>query len=158
IQNGVDAAERLAAQIGADHVLGGLCLGGATLEAPGVVAQKTTRLRVLIGELDGGVSPRLDALGQKLSAAGLDAGGSLDIHVALWETFVGMCGTHSLTALMRLPVSALFTDPEASALVSGLMEEAEQVARGTGVALPEGMARQAFESYRKRGMADPSAY
>src|SRR5262245_12695819 len=158
IQNGVDAAERIAAQVGADHVLGGLCLGGATLEAPGVVAQKTTRLRLLIGELKGGTSPRIDALRRQLSAAGIDAEVSTDIRVALWEKFVGMCGTHSLTALMRLPVSALFTDPEASALVRGLMEEAEQVARETGVALPEGTARQAFESYRKRGMADPSAY
>src|SRR5262249_29511232 len=75
-----------------------------------------------------------------------------------WEKFVGMCGTHSLTALMRQPVAALFADPETSALVRGLMEEAEQVARATGVVLPENTARQAFESYRKRAAADPSAY
>jgi len=158
IQNGVDAAERIAAQVGADHVLGGLCLGGATLEAPGVVAQKTTRVRLLIGELHGDISPRIDALGRELSGSGIDAEVSPNIRVMLWEKFVGMCGTHSLTALMRLPVSALFADPETSALVRGLMEEAEQVARATGVTLPEDTARQAFESYRKRGAADPSAY
>jgi len=158
IQNGVDAAERIGAEVGAEHVLGGLCLGGATLEAPGVVAQKTTRVRLLIGELDGSITPRIDALGRELSAAGLDTEVSSDIRVALWEKFVGMCGTHSLTALMRLPVSALFADPETSALVRGLMEEAEQVARATGVVLPENTARQAFESYRKRAAADPSAY
>ena len=158
IQNGVDAAERIAAQIGADRVLGGLCLGGATLEAPGVVAQKTTRVRLLIGELNGDISPRIDALGRELSSAGIDAEVSSGIRVALWDKFVGMCGTHSLTALMRLPVSTLFADPEASALVRGLMEEAEQVARATGVVLPEDTARQAFESYRKRAAADPSAY
>jgi 2-dehydropantoate 2-reductase len=79
------------------------------------------------------------------------------IRVMLWEKFVGVCGTHALAALMRLPVSALFADPEASALVRGLMEEAEQVGRASGLTLPEGTAGQAFESYRKRATADPSA-
>ena len=158
IQNGVDAAERIAAQVGTDRVLGGLCLGGATLEAPGVVAQKTTRVRVLIGELDGTISPRADALVRELASAGVDAEVSSNIRVQLWEKFVGMCGTHSLTALMRLPVSRLFADPETSALVRGLMGEAEEVARAIGVVLPDGAARDAFESYRKRAAADPSAY
>ena len=158
IQNGVDAADRIAAQAGTDRVLGGLCLGGATLEAPGVVAQKTTRVRILIGELDGAISPRVDALVRELSSAGIDAEASPNIRVQLWDKFVGMCGTHSLTALMRVPVSALFGDPETNALVRGLMEEAEQVARAGGIPLPEGTAHRAFESYRKRAAADPSAY
>ena len=158
IQNGVDAAERIAGQLGQGQVLGGLCLGGATLEAPAVVAQKTTRVRVLIGELEGGTSTRADALVRELASAGVDAEASANIRVQLWEKFVGMCGTHSLTALMRLPVSRLFADSETSALVRGLMEEAEGVARAIGVVLPDGAARDAFESYRKRAAADPSAY
>lgn len=158
VQNGVDAAERIAAHVDAGHVLGGLCLGGATLEAPGAVAQKTARVRVLIGELDGSTSPRIESLRRELAAAGIEAEARSDIRVAVWEKFLGVCGTHALTALMRLPVSALFADPEAGALVRGLMEEAERVARASGVALPAGAVDHVFEAYRTRAAMDPSVY
>jgi len=158
VQNGVDAAEWIAAHVAAHRVLGGLCLGGATLEEAGVVAQKTSRVRILIGELDGSGSSRLDHLHQALTAAGIEVETPRDIRVALWEKFLGVCGTHSLTALMRLPVSALFEDPETSALVRGLAEETKQVAKAAGVPLTDGAVDNVLEDYRRRGAVYASIY
>ena len=158
IQNGVDVSEWIAAHVDAERVLGGLCLGGATLEEPGVVAQKTTRVRILIGELDGSRSSRVDHLRQALMEAGIDAETPRDIRVALWEKFLGVCGTHSLSALTRLPVSALFEDPETNALVRGLMLEALMVARTSGVPLRDEAVEEVFEDYRRRGAVYASIY
>lgn len=158
IQNGVDAAEWIAPHVGADRVLGGLCLGGATLEEPGVVAQKTSRVRILIGELDGSQSQRTDRLREALAAAGIEVEAPRDIRVALWEKFLGVCGTHSLTALMRLPVAALFADPETSALVRGLTKEAEEVAKASGVPLPDDAVDEVLKDYQRRGAVYASIY
>ena len=158
VQNGVDAADQIAAHVGADRVLGGLCLGGATLEEPGVVAQKTSRVRLLIGELDGSRSARTEHLRKSLAAAAIEVETPRDIRLALWEKFLGVCGTHSLTALMRLPVSALLADPETSALVRGLMEEAQRVANADGVPLPADAVDKVIGDYRSRGAAYASIY
>jgi 2-dehydropantoate 2-reductase len=103
-----------------------------------VVSAKTTRGRLILGELAGGVSPRVDALRRELSAAGIDTEATPDVRVMPWEK--------ALTALLRLPVSALFADAEVRILVRGFMQQAEHVARATGIAVPDGTAGQAFEA------------
>ncbi len=155
IQNCVDAAERLAAVVGPEAVLGGLCRGGATLEAPGVVVQKTGRVHVVFGERTGGASPRTGALLKTLTGAGLTATLHPDVRVAIWEKFLGVCGVHGLTALTRLPLGPLFATPATRELVRGLVVEAEAVARAAGIPLPPTAVDDVLRTYEERAVSDP---
>src|SRR5262245_16360668 len=61
-QNGVEAADQVAAVVGETPVLGCAAVAGGTLVAPGVIAQKVRRMYVKFGELSGGASRRADDL------------------------------------------------------------------------------------------------
>ena len=107
IQNGVEAIEALAALFG-DRVLGCVSLAGATLVAPGIVAQKLPRVLVKIGERSGGSNERTESLRDTLLRAGIEAELSPDIQQEMWEKFVVVSVTLGLTALTRLPLGPLF--------------------------------------------------
>jgi 2-dehydropantoate 2-reductase len=70
----------------------------------------------------------------------------------------GVCGTHALTALTRLPLGPLFACSASRGLVEGLMKEAEEVGRALGVAVPRGSAAEAFRDYERRAVANPGVY
>lgn len=158
IQNCIDAAERIAAVVGAQFVIGGVCRGGAALEEPGVVAQKTVKVELLFGELAGGQSSRTVALLQRLERAGFDAALHSDIRVAIWEKFIGVCGTHALCAATRLPLGSLMELQETRDLMEGMMREAEEVGGAAGVQLPKGCAESVFAVYEERALANPGVY
>src|SRR5512137_790791 len=70
LQNGVDAADTLAAELGDGPVAGGLCHVFGWLEEPGVVRTTGTPLKITMGERGGGGSPRLARLAAALRRAG----------------------------------------------------------------------------------------
>jgi 2-dehydropantoate 2-reductase len=62
LQNGVDAAAQLVAELGAEHVLGGLCGTLSWLTAPGRIRSIGGRNFVNLGELDDRPSERAERL------------------------------------------------------------------------------------------------
>ncbi len=147
VQNGVDAPERVAALVGPGRVLGGVALGGATLEGPGVVVQKTaTRGPIVFGELEGGVTSRTERLRDTLRAAAILAEVHADIRVAIWEKLIMLGAGLGLSALTRLTYRAMLDCPETRELLHGVMREMEAVARARGVRLPDGSAERLFEA------------
>ena len=56
--------------LGAAPVLGGLCQVGSYLAAPGVIKQVSQFRRIVAGELDGRITPRVEAIVAALNAAG----------------------------------------------------------------------------------------
>jgi 2-dehydropantoate 2-reductase len=120
LQNGVTAAERLATIVGRKHVL-----GYATLRPNA------------IGELDGPVSSRVQAVWAVLTGAGVDVEAVDDIHVPLWNKLVLYAGISPwLTARVDLGQAA--ASPEIRRLVWEASEETAAVARVEGVNLDLG--------------------
>ena len=72
LQNGIDASERLIPILGAGAVMGGVAQVSATIEAPGVVRQTGTFMKLIFGELAGGHSARGDAFLELCRKAGFD--------------------------------------------------------------------------------------
>ena len=73
LQNGIDAADRLIPILGAGAVLGGVAQVSATIEAPGVVRQTGTFMRLVFGEFNGERSARGEAFLALCRNAGFDA-------------------------------------------------------------------------------------
>jgi 2-dehydropantoate 2-reductase len=135
LQNGIDSAERVEAALGPGHALGGAAYVFAALEAPGVVAHRFAG-RVVLGELDGRVSPRAERAREAFAAAGVPVELSTDIRRALWEKYLMICAQAGLTALTRAPVGVVRSVPETWRLYRAVVEELAAVAAAAGVRLP----------------------
>jgi 2-dehydropantoate 2-reductase len=138
LQNGVEAADRLAAALGPERVAGGLVSVLAWIEGPGAVKHVGMAPRVKVGErgaLAGRESPRLAALAAALRAGGVDIEVVADVERASWEKFLLIEPWGVLGAASRAPIGVLRATPEARALLVGLQEELARVGRARGVAL-----------------------
>lgn len=137
LQNGIDAAERIGAEIGMEHMLAGASWISSAVIAPGVIRHISQFRRIVMGELDGSRSARLDAIYEALKATGATVELSDDIRKVLWTKFVFISASSSLGSLTRLPIGDYRDVAEARALMTGLMKEVEAVARAHGVKLDE---------------------
>ena len=145
LQNGVDNEEKIAARIGAEHVLGGASFILAHIAEPGVVERTGTIQRILFGELDGSPSDRGDDLLAAFRAAGIDAHLTDDIRRVLWDKYAFLCALAGLTAVTRAPIDELMRVPETRELFRQMVREAVVVARAEGVDLGDELVDQKTE-------------
>ncbi|HET9552422.1 MAG TPA: 2-dehydropantoate 2-reductase [Anaeromyxobacteraceae bacterium] len=136
LQNGVEAAARLAASLPPAQVAGGYCLMFAWAEAPGRIKHAGTPPRVICGDRPGtALRPRLEALAGALQAAGIGAEVSGDIEAGTWEKLLFVEPLGALGAASRAPALPMRRTPETRALLAGLLAETVAVARARGVVL-----------------------
>ena len=110
LQNGIGKEERLRAWAGRDKVVGASTIEGGTLHEPGVVSNPlTTPITAWFGELDGGTSPRTDALAEAFTRGGLVAKSVPNIMQVLWEKLVQI-GTASGWSVSTLGLRLYFQD------------------------------------------------
>src|SRR3990170_708333 len=134
LQNGVDNEDKIDAVLGAGHALGGAAYVFATLEAPGVIAHRFGG-RIVLGELDGRVSPRAERLRDTLAHAGIPAELSTAIRRVLWEKYLFICAQAGTTAVTRARMGVVRDTPETWRLYRLLLDELAALARAAGVAL-----------------------
>jgi 2-dehydropantoate 2-reductase len=149
VQNGIAAAEQIARVIGSGPVLGGVALVSSVLEAPGVVVQSAGAGRIIVGELGGGTSARVERVASVLARAGIPTQAHPDVRVALWQKFLFICAFSGLTALTRLPIGPVLACPETGRLYRDAMVEVEAVGRAEGVRLPDDAVAQAYAMTEK---------
>ncbi len=142
IQNGIDAAERLAPILGEGRVMGGVAAISAVIEGPGRIRQMGAFQHFTFGEMDGSVSPRAERLKALCDASDLDATLSKDIVGQLWAKFVFIVGTATMTAATRQWLSLTLDDPDLRATILNVMAEATAVGRACGVPLPDDFPAQ----------------
>ena len=136
IQNGIDNEEKIAAAIGAEHVLGAATYILSAIEAPGVV--RSGPARIVVGELrDGPPSERVRALVELARTGGIDASATSDIRRAKWEKYVLLVAFSAVTAATQLTVGPIRRSHAASAMLREIMAEAWRVGRALGVALAD---------------------
>ena len=91
--------------------------------------------QLIFGELDGNVSPRVEAFLEVGLKAGFAARASDDITTELWNKFVLIGGFNPVACLSRQPVGPVHSDRDLRALFIRTMEEVAAVGRAKGVAL-----------------------
>jgi 2-dehydropantoate 2-reductase len=135
LQNGIDAAERIGQVVGLEHMLGGVTWISSAIAAPGVIHQLSAFRRIVVGELDGRVTPRVRAVVEAFKDTGVTIELSDDICRVLWTKFVFIAAISGVGSLTRLEIGDYRTVPETRALLTTLMREVEALARASGVAL-----------------------
>jgi 2-dehydropantoate 2-reductase len=141
LQNGVEAASRLAAVLGEERVAGGLAHVLAWIDGPGRIRHVGMVPRITIGERGTRAdrpSARIEALAEALRRAGTEVRIPDDIEVAAWEKFLLIDPWSTLGAAARAPAGVLRAVPESRALLVAAIEEVVAVGRARGVAIPPG--------------------
>ena len=138
LQNGVDNEETLDRILGRGHAVGGVAYVFATVASPGVIAHSLAG-RIVMGELDGRPSGRLEPLRSALTAAGVPADVVGDIRRALWEKYLLISAQAGTTALTRAPIGVIRAVPETWRMYRMIVEELAAVAQAAGVSLTDGV-------------------
>jgi len=144
LQNGIDAAERIGAVVGMDRVLGAVTWIAANIEAPGGIRQISDFRRIVLGELHGPITPRVQRTVEALRRMGVAVEATDDIRKVLWTKFVFIAGFSGVGALTRLEVGDYRSVPETRALMTSLMREVESLACASGVRLAPDTVDQAI--------------
>jgi len=142
LQNGVEAPERAARVLGRERVLGGVAKIISFVGSPGHIEHTGVPPALIIGELGGGTSARVERLQAALGMArGLDVSVASDIERALWEKYIFIASWAGVGAVTRAPLGVVRSVPETRRLIEGAAEELERVARARGVRLEAGAAQ-----------------
>ncbi len=134
--NGIDAPDVLAAAVGREHVLGGLCRIVALKAGPGRIRHAGITPDVELGELDGGRSERVERLRAAFAGAGVEVRVPPDIRVAMWRKFLFIAALSGVGAATGAPVGVLRSVAPTRELLVAALEETAALARAVGVALP----------------------
>ncbi len=128
----VDPDGALAAGIEVERIIGSIVYPAAELVEPGVV-RLVEGNRFSLGELDGQRTPRVEALGKSLMAAGFKAPVSRDIRSELWVKLWGNLSFNPISALTHATLEEICRFPASRALAARMMEEAQAVGTKLGV-------------------------
>ncbi len=151
---GVDPGGLIAAAIAKPKVLGCVVYPAAFVAEPGVI-QHTGRWDLQLGEPDGSLSPRSQALQSLLQQAGFTCTCSQDIRRDIWAKLIGNASLNAVSALAVATVDRLLDDADTRALLHGLMQEVITVGDALGLVTGEDPARR-LERSRGLGAARPS--
>jgi 2-dehydropantoate 2-reductase len=142
LQNGVEAPVRAASVLGRERVLGGVAKIISFVASPGHIEDAGVPPSLVIGELGGGSSARVQALQAAFEKTrGLDVSVASDIERALWEKYIFIASWAGVGAVTRAPLGVVRRVPETRRLIEGAAEELERVARARGVRLDAGVAQ-----------------
>ena len=132
IQNG-GVARALADRLGEDKILGGFSNLGATMVEPGVYEQKNAG-HLLIGELAGGVSERVERVACALGRA-IEVKVSSNLTGAIWSKLLINCSVTTLGALCSQTMRQYMETEAGKKVFRRTYEEALSVALAIGARL-----------------------
>jgi len=152
VQNGVESSVQLAAALGPDHVLEGVCRVIAGLEAPGHIRHTAVVPLFELGPRSGhplapAVAAALPGIVQAINAAGMQAILPDNMAVALWEKFLFIEPIGVVCAATGESFGAVRTVPETRALVDTALDEVIAVGQAVGVEWPAGAKATVWQRY-----------
>lgn len=137
LQNGLEAPTQLAAVLGDQHVLGGLCGLSTFIVGPGHIRHAGAEPFVRFGELDNRPSDRVKLLQKVFKRAGVIAEIPQDIQVALWMKFLFITAWSGVGAVTHTPLGVWRSLPETRQMAESALQEIIIVAQARDIALPE---------------------
>ena len=147
LQNGLEAPTQLAAVLGNQHVLGGLCGLSTFIVGPGHIRHAGAEPFVRFGELDNRPSDRVELLQKAFKRAGVIAEIPQNIQVALWMKFLFITGWSGVGAVTRTPLGVWRSLPDTRQMAETALQEIVRVAQARDIALPENPVPMTMKMY-----------
>ncbi len=137
LENGVEAPGQLAAELGKEHVLGGLCQIVSFISAPGEITHAGIDPFISFGELDNRVTPRVTRLKEAFDRVGVKAEIPPDIQVAIWNKFLFIVAISGVGTVTRATAGVIRELPQTRRMLEEVMNEVKAVAGASQVHLSE---------------------
>ena len=133
-QNGLGNEDILGEVLGTENVLGGLTtMAGARLGAGHI--QDFDRVPTYIGEIEGGISARVDAIAKALTAAGLETKPSADINADIWKKLIGNLTMSAVSGITNMTSTEILNIESLHSLCYRALDEAISIAQSQNVNL-----------------------
>ncbi len=149
LQNGLGHEELLAEIVGQERVIAGKTYVGGVLLGPGQIRSGVVGKRTIIGELDGQLSARVQAVAAVFDNAGLATTVSGNILGTLWDKLLVNVATGALTGITQLTYGQLYSEPLLRDVALQAVGEAIAVAHAAGVELGLREPQAAWELARE---------
>ncbi|MEZ5844464.1 MAG: 2-dehydropantoate 2-reductase [Hyphomicrobiaceae bacterium] len=135
IQNGLGSADKVAEVVGSKRIMMGVVGGfGASMKGPGHAHHNGMEF-LRLGEMDGGMTDRLEKVAETWRSGGFKVLTFDDIHKMVWEKLICNCTYSGPCALTGLRVGQIQNDPHGWSIASACALEAYNVARAKGIKL-----------------------
>lgn len=118
--------------IGPGRAIGGVVYAASAVTAPGVIAVEQPRSRVVLGEPDGTLSARAEALAGLLTAGGIIGEASADIRTEIWNKLISNLAGGTLAVLAASAPRTVYADPVCAEAGERVMREAAAIAEALG--------------------------
>ena len=135
VQNGVDSWEQAQQALPPNTVLPGAVYIEASVMEPGVVQQQGNVLRLVFGEADGSMTPRIEAIASVMESAGMPTEISTDITSVLWSKWLFITALAGTTCAAHTGLADLLAVPESRRFVAQALREIDSLGRKLGVNL-----------------------
>lgn len=132
--NGLIHLDRLDAAFGPERVLGGVAYVGAVLTEAGTIRHHNRLSGIAFGERSGGTSARSKAIAAEFAGTQVEAPGSDNILLDMWEKFVMISAMAGMNCVMRGNVGEIAATTDGAALTTQFFDECAAVAAAAGFA------------------------
>jgi 2-dehydropantoate 2-reductase len=150
LQNGLGNEEQLARLFGRERVLGGMAFVCLNRIEPGLI-HHIDQGWIQIGDFTGGLSPRIEAIGQLFNNSGVQCRVLNNLLLGRWEKLVWNVPFNGLGAALDLTTDKLIATEPGLELVVKLMREVIAAAAGQGLVLPETIIERNLNHTRTMG-------
>lgn len=155
----LDPEGGLWSKVGARSAVGGVIYSSNSVTAPGVIEHLGADHRLILGEPDHTLSPRLAAIVDRLAPAGAEA--TAEIRTEVWRKLLVNLASSPIGALTRLSADRIAADPRLRPIYLGLYREGLAVAAAQGIQLPDDgearLERMGRTSHRSSMLQDMEA-
>jgi len=137
ILNGVTTARNLeAAGVPRAQILGATTVMNAHKTAPGVIERLSQKERFVVGELDGTMSTRAEAIATAMQSTGGESLATPEIVLELWQKFTMLCACAAACGMARSELGAIRDTELGRLLIERAVHEIAAVARAMHVPIP----------------------
>jgi 2-dehydropantoate 2-reductase len=128
----VDPGDVLRRALGPGRAIGGVVYSASSVIAPGVVEVEQPKSRIILGEPDGTLSPRVVELARLITAGGISGEATADIRTEIWNKLLSNLAGGTLAVLTGMAPKNVYAEPAAEAAALRMMQEAVAIARALG--------------------------
>lgn len=155
LQNGVDNPDKIAALWGKSRTLAGVVYIASQVSTPGTIRHSAGG-RIVLGELDGGISEKARAVHQLFAAAQVPCAVSAEIRRVMWGKLVWNAPFCAIACLARATAEEIVESDSLRKLAIDCMEEVREAGKCQGIELAPSVIEEALKLAQNLGEFKPS--
>ena len=129
----IDPDDVLLRTVGPDRAVGGVVYSASAVIDPGVIEVEQPKSRVVLGEPNGTLSPRVAALADLITKGGISGEATTEIRTEIWNKLIGnLAGGHVGGAVRVWRRRTCTPNPAARDAALRVMHEAAAIAQALG--------------------------